>query len=340
MSFKSRRAGLAVSTALVAILVAPAALAQDAPAPAEAAADEPELVIVTGSRIATRAVNSAQPVSLVTAETLALQGTVNIADQLDQTPALLGSLSQSQAAAFANPAPTLDLRNMGGARTLVLVDGKRHVAGVPGSAAVNLNSIPTELISRVEILTGGASAVYGSDAVTGVVNFITRRDFEGARSTLQVGISGHGDAEEFSYSQVVGRNFGHNDAGNVTLAFQASSTASALYGDRDYSASNGIANDYDNPARRFQAGDPLPPGRTAQNTLGRLIMNGSAPAFVYAIYVSIFVAFNCFAINMYLQYKKTGKWSRYIYGEKVYIILSLVAKSALAWQVFAGTLRP
>ncbi len=66
----------------------------------------------------------------------------------------------------------------------------------------------------------------------------------------------------------------------------------------------------------------------------------SAPAFVYAIYVSIFVAFNCFAINMYLQYKKTGKWSRYIYGEKVYIILSLVAKSALAWQVFAGTLRP
>jgi hypothetical protein len=70
------------------------------------------------------------------------------------------------------------------------------------------------------------------------------------------------------------------------------------------------------------------------------VYGSSAPAFVYAIYVSIFVAFNCFAINMYLQYKKTGKWSRYIYGEKVYILLSLVAKSALAWQVFAGTLRP
>ena len=64
------------------------------------------------------------------------------------------------------------------------------------------------------------------------------------------------------------------------------------------------------------------------------------PSFVYWIYVSIFLFFNSFAINMYLQYKKIGKWSNYLYGEKVYIILSLVAKSALAWQVFAGTLRP
>jgi iron complex outermembrane recepter protein len=160
MKIVSRRAGLAVSTALVALAVsalAPSAYAQDAATAAPA--DEPEVVVVTGSRIATRAINSAQPVATVTAEALALQGTVNIADQLDQTPALLGSLSQAQAAAFANPAPTLNLRNMGGARTLVLVDGKRHVAGVPGSASVNLNSIPTDLISQIEILTGGASAV-------------------------------------------------------------------------------------------------------------------------------------------------------------------------------------
>jgi len=67
---------------------------------------------------------------------------------------------------------------------------------------------------------------------------------------------------------------------------------------------------------------------------------GKIPAFVYAIYGSIFVFFNCFAINMVLQYKKVGKWRDYLFGEKVYVILSLVAKSALAWQVFAGTLRP
>lgn len=69
--------------------------------------------------------------------------------------------------------------------------------------------------------------------------------------------------------------------------------------------------------------------------------NGSsAPTFVYWIFVSIFLFFNCFAINMALQYKKVGKWKNYLYGELVYIILSLVAKSLLAWQVFAGTLRP
>lgn len=66
----------------------------------------------------------------------------------------------------------------------------------------------------------------------------------------------------------------------------------------------------------------------------------SPPQFVYWIFVSIFLFFNCFAINMYLQYKKIGRWSDYMYGEKVYVLLSLVAKSALVWQVFAGTLRP
>lgn len=71
-----------------------------------------------------------------------------------------------------------------------------------------------------------------------------------------------------------------------------------------------------------------------------LIAAESVPDFVIAIFVTIAIFFNCFAINMYLQYKKYGKWKDYLYGEKVYIILSLVAKSALAWQVYAGTLRP
>lgn len=69
-------------------------------------------------------------------------------------------------------------------------------------------------------------------------------------------------------------------------------------------------------------------------------VEGSIPTFVYIIFVSIFIFFNCFAINMILQYKKVGKWSNYLYGEKVYMILSLVAKSLLAWQIYAGTLQP
>ena len=68
--------------------------------------------------------------------------------------------------------------------------------------------------------------------------------------------------------------------------------------------------------------------------------NGHPPAFVYWIFVSIFIFFSCFALNMYLQYKRIGKWADYLYGERVYIWLSLIAKSLLAWQVFAGTLRP
>ncbi len=68
--------------------------------------------------------------------------------------------------------------------------------------------------------------------------------------------------------------------------------------------------------------------------------NNATPSFVYWIYASIFVFFNCFAINMYLQYKKIGPWKNYLYGEYAYIVLSLVAKSLLAWQIFAGTLRP
>lgn len=70
------------------------------------------------------------------------------------------------------------------------------------------------------------------------------------------------------------------------------------------------------------------------------VQGSSPPAFVYGIFISIFVFFNCFALNMYLQYKRVGKWRHYLYGERAYILLSLVAKSALAWQVFAGTLRP
>lgn len=68
--------------------------------------------------------------------------------------------------------------------------------------------------------------------------------------------------------------------------------------------------------------------------------SGEIPTFVYYIYASIFLFFNCFAVNMLLQYKKIGKWRDYLYGEKTYIVLSLLAKSALAWQVFVGTLRP
>lgn len=172
-----------------------------------------------------------------------------ISDLLDTLPALLASTSSAQA--NGNQA-TLNLRSLGGNRTLVLVNGRRHVAGVPGSAAVDVSSIPSGLIDRVDVLTGGASAVYGSDAVTGVVNFIIKDDFEGAEFTLQSGLSGEGDGNETYGSLLFGRNF-------------------------DGGRGNFLADDYPNPALFFQQGDPIPPGQT--RALGRTILVGGNPRF-------------------------------------------------------------
>lgn len=113
----------------------------------------------------------------------------------------------------------LDLRNLGEDRTLVLVDGRRHVAGYPGTAAVDINTIPTDLVERVEVLTGGASAIYGADGVSGVVNFILKRDFDGLRVRAQTGISQRGDAGYRMVAGTLGKKFA-DDRANITLSYE------------------------------------------------------------------------------------------------------------------------
>lgn len=257
-------------SAAVAVLAAGPAFAQEAPQ------DETDLdeIIVTGSRLGSASILEApQPVQVVTSETIAAQGTVAISDLLDTLPALLSSTSSAQA--NGNQA-TLNLRSLGSNRTLVLVNGRRHVAGLPGSAAVDVSSIPSGLIDRVDVLTGGASAVYGSDAVTGVVNFIIKDDFEGADFTLQAGLSGEGDGNETYGSVLFGRNF-DGGRGNVTLAVEGYDRQAVFYGDRSFTRDNFLADDYPNPALFFQQGDPIPPGQT--RALGRTILVGGNPRF-------------------------------------------------------------
>jgi iron complex outermembrane recepter protein len=248
---------------LVALMAGPA-LAQD---PGQEAT-EVEEIVVTGSRIAVRAENAPQPVQVVTSESLALQGITDVADALDTIPALQNSTSTAQANGGAQ---SLNLRGMGANRTLTLVDGRRHVAGIAGSAAVDVSTIPSALVERVEVLTGGASAVYGSDAVTGVVNFILKDDFVGNEFEVQAGISGEADSEDFFASYAVGRDF-DGGRGNVALAVQGSYSEALFYGDRDFSRGNNQADDYPSPARFFQAGDPLPPGVTLAQAQGRSIL--------------------------------------------------------------------
>jgi iron complex outermembrane recepter protein len=223
-----REFSLTVSFAALLMATTPSlALAQDDQQPeatAEAEADEGEAIVVTGSRIARPELNVANPIVAVTAEEIENTGQVNVTDVLTRNPALTasrsGSLSGGADAGFGETgANFLDLRNLGENRTLVLVNGRRHVAGTSNSAAVDINSIPQDLIEKIDVLTGGASAVYGADGVSGVVNFITKKDFDGVMARAQAGLSSRGDAGSYLLSVVAGKNFA-DDRGNVAVAYE------------------------------------------------------------------------------------------------------------------------
>ena len=156
-----------------ALLANPAAFAQEQD---QDAAEKPmEEVVVTGSRIISTNLDSPSPVQTISSEDIAKTGTVNLQDILLKNPTFgTPTLSRTNSNFLTSGAgvSTVDLRNLGVDRTLTLVDGRRFVSGLPGSAAVDYNTIPAQFIERVDVLTGGASAVYGSDAVAGVVNII------------------------------------------------------------------------------------------------------------------------------------------------------------------------
>lgn len=177
-----------------------------------------EEVVVTGSRIARSGVATPTPTVVLDSEAIVASGAVNIGDLLRELPAIGPGLnSENTAATFSGAGLNLiDLRNLGTERTLVLVNGRRHVGTQPNTTAVDLNSIPTPLIERVEVITGGASAVYGADAVSGVVNIIMRQDFEGIDVDVQTGSSDRSDARRHQIGITAGTNFAE-DEGNITL---------------------------------------------------------------------------------------------------------------------------
>jgi outer membrane receptor protein involved in Fe transport len=147
---------------------------------------ELEEITVTGSRIPARNLISSSPVTTVSQEEIAFQGVTRIEDMLNRLPQVYAAQGANQANGATNTA-TVDLRGLGAERTLVLVNGRRLPSGSPlgGGLGADLNQIPAALVERVEVLTGGASATYGSDAIAGVVNFITKSDFEGVAFDYQ-----------------------------------------------------------------------------------------------------------------------------------------------------------
>lgn len=178
--------------------------------PAQASIDE---VVVTGSRIVRNGADAPVPMTVVSAEQLAATTPTNIPDGLNKLPAFNSQSSPNNATTGANgsgfntPGNYLNLRNLGAIRTLILQDGRR-VPGTFYDTTVDTDMLPQLLISRVDVVTGGASAVYGSDAVSGVVNFITDRNFNGFKGVVQGGISKYGDTASRRVGVANGFNVG------------------------------------------------------------------------------------------------------------------------------------
>ena len=195
-----------------------------------AIAEEPQKVqevVVTGSRIARPNLESPVPVTSLSGDELFQNGDTAVGDTLNDLPSLRSTFSQSNSSRFLGTTGLnlLDLRGLGTQRTLVLVNGRRHVGSdiLVNAVSPDINTFPTDLIDRIDIVTGGNSAVYGSDAIAGVVNFVLKKDFEGLRVRGQAGESSKHDAGDYYASVLAGTNFldgRGNIAANLEFARQ------------------------------------------------------------------------------------------------------------------------
>ncbi|MFC3102183.1 TonB-dependent receptor plug domain-containing protein [Alteraurantiacibacter lauratis] len=230
------RLAYACSTGLLGLVAASPAIAQQASA--EAAVTSEDMIIVTGSRIVGRDYEANSPIVTVGDDLLRNTGSASLETSLNRLPAFTPAQNpqlggDTQATATNTPgAATVSLRSLGTNRNLVLVDGRR---ATPANAlgVVDINTIPAAAIERVEIITGGASATYGADAVGGVVNFILKRNFEGFAFDAQGGISERGDGAQYAVNGLIGANFA-DGSGNVTLGVSKSVRRAARQDERPW----------------------------------------------------------------------------------------------------------
>jgi iron complex outermembrane recepter protein len=201
-----------------------------------AAEEQIEAVVVTGSRIRSNEFDAPTPTVSVSAESIANAGVTNLTEFLRTQPALVGSYDTTRTTGDfigSNGLNLLNLRNLGRDRTLVLIDGRRHVAQLPETASVDINTIPTDLIERVDVVTGGVSAVYGADAVSGVVNFVMKKDFEGLVGRVQYGAGKGSSPEDVQASVTGGFNFA-DGRGNLSGSIEHTREGRLRSTDRSY----------------------------------------------------------------------------------------------------------
>ncbi|MEO5867741.1 MAG: TonB-dependent receptor plug domain-containing protein, partial [Sphingomonas sp.] len=215
------------ATALVGILASfpTIASAQTTPTdPNMATSDEAtkdKEIVVTGSRIHRADLESTVPVATIKGDDIYSQANVNVGETLNNLPQLRSTFAQQNPGSGIGIAGLnlLDLRGLGVSRTLVLVNGRRHVPSdlQNTASAVDINTIPTDLIDRIDIVTGGNSAVYGSDAIAGVVNFILKDHFDGLQLRAGDAIPEFGAGGNRYVSVVAGKNFA-DGRGNIAVA--------------------------------------------------------------------------------------------------------------------------
>jgi iron complex outermembrane recepter protein len=226
---RTTRTKLAMTVAVAALTISSSALAQ-----ATAPAKEAEVVVVTGSRIATASNRAISPIQVLDADTIRASGQIDIDQLLKEQNQFLPSTGQTTSPALleSHGASTLDMRGLGQNRTLVLVNGQRATPnGFRNS--VDVNTIPSTLIKRIEYLTGGAAAVYGADAVAGVTNFILNDSYDGLEITATGNVSGQGDAESYTIGATYGKNL-FDDRFNITGHVAYSDRGILLRSDRDW----------------------------------------------------------------------------------------------------------
>jgi len=197
-----------------------------------------EEIIVTGSHIRKDTFSSSSPISVLDTQSIEGIGATNVGDLLARVPSVVAAVDGSSANVNEpsnSGLSTTALRNLGSSRTLVLVNGRRYVSGTGAGAGygVDLNTLPTTMIERVEVLTGAQSAAYGSDAVAGVVNIITKTDFDGVRIHAQTGQASEGDRKRQDVDLTVGHNFSD---GNVWFSLGFSDDEGLQAIDRENSA--------------------------------------------------------------------------------------------------------
>jgi iron complex outermembrane recepter protein len=234
MVTKALRRNLLATTIIAGTFMSTAAFAQGTTPAADAPKDE-DTIVVTGSLISNPNVSQSTPVLVRTAEEIALRQN-NVAEEvLRDIPGIVPSIGSAVNNGNGG-ASFVDLRGLGSNRNIVLLDGDRIVpSGLVGR--VDLNNIPLALVERVDALTGGASTTYGADAISGVVNFITRRDFAGVEVSVGEKITAKGDGNYFRTDVTIGGNF-DDGKGNAVLSIGYQESDPVYQGDRDFSVNS------------------------------------------------------------------------------------------------------